>query len=131
MRMSPRGAVTQPIWAADFDRIGANMRQCSAINRVLALNHSDFTHLAAGVRNAAGGTRGRAKRSTPSADRFLGHSERDGLALGQLSHEVALDHLLDQIEEIQKLAYLRDPAVAEGAEQRDVDLHDTVIASLA
>jgi hypothetical protein len=34
--------VTQAIRAADFDRIGANMRQCSAFTRDLAANHSDF-----------------------------------------------------------------------------------------
>ena len=45
------------------------------------------------------------------------------LALGQHRADVTFQHLLHQIEGIEDLADLRDPAVAQGVKRREVELH--------
>ena len=50
---------------------------------------------------------------------------------GQIRDDVALQHLLNQVERIHDLANLRDAAVTKGIESRDIELHDPVVAALA
>src|ERR1700694_2452315 len=54
-----------------------------------------------------------------------------GFLVGQIRDDVAFEHLLNQIERIHDLADLRDTAVAKGVKDRDVELHDPVVAALA
>src|ERR1035437_148214 len=57
--------------------------------------------------------------------------DRAGLAFSQNRGDVAFKHLLNQIEGIHDLADLRDVAVAKRVKNRDVELHDPVVAALA
>src|SRR4030088_80219 len=53
------------------------------------------------------------------------------LPAGQHRRDVALQHLLHQVEGVDDLADLRNAAVAKGVEGRDVELHDPLVAALA
>src|SRR6202030_4742325 len=54
-----------------------------------------------------------------------------GHVVGQKRDEIALNHLLDQIEGVDDLANLDDAAITQGIERRKVELHDPVVAPLA
>src|SRR5216683_4343980 len=53
------------------------------------------------------------------------------LAAGQHRGDVAFEHLLDQVEGVDDLPDLRDAAVAQRIESRDVELQHPIIAALA
>src|ERR1700694_2353989 len=54
-----------------------------------------------------------------------------GFLVGQIRDDIPFEHLLNQIERIHDLADLGDATVAKGVKNRDVELHDPVVAALA